>query len=385
MKRKWTLLISAIIGTAMVAGACSQKEEKPTFTGDKTEQPAYQAQLNAISPSAYDNVDGLNLEPGTYISIIGKDSNSSYWKEIKRGVNQAAEDLNKELGYKGDDKVKVVYSAPTNGEEIDEQVNILDEELARYPDALGIASIDEQACKVQFDLATENSIPLIALDSGNTYSGLQCTVKTDNAEAARTGAYKLCDEIEDSGEIILLVHDSESSTSKERESSFKQEIAEGHPEVKIVETIYLDEMADMKKKIVEEKNKNKKETAKEITVESLTDADVIQYYLDKHANVKGCFGTNAAATQLAVSVSESAEQELMIVGFDAGKEQMEALEAGIIKGLVVQNPFGIGYASVIAAARTVLQSGNEAVVDTGYIWVTKDNMKEVSIKSMLYE
>ena len=45
-------------------------------------------------------------------------------------------------------------------------------------------------------LATENGIPIIALDSGNSYQGIQCTIKTDNAEAARTGAYKLCDEIE---------------------------------------------------------------------------------------------------------------------------------------------------------------------------------------------
>ena len=30
-----------------------------------------------------------------------------------------------------------------SAEDIDEQVNILDEELSRYPDAVGIASIDE--------------------------------------------------------------------------------------------------------------------------------------------------------------------------------------------------------------------------------------------------
>ena len=73
------------------------------------------------------------------------------------------------------------------------------------------------------------------------------------------------------------------------------------------------------------------------------------------------------------------------MGFDAGKEQMEALKNGEIKGLVVQNPFGIGYASVVAAARTILQSGNEAEVNTGFIWVTQENMEEESIQNMLYE
>ena len=67
------------------------------------------------------------------------------------------------------------------------------------------------------------------------------------------------------------------------------------------------------------------------------------------------------------------------------KAQLNALKNGEISGLVVQNPFGIGYASVIAAARTVLQAGNEAEVNTGYVWVTKENMESESIRKMLYE
>ena len=136
---------SAMAMLLAVAG-CAKEEEKPTFTGDKTEEPAYQMNLNEISPAAYSEVRDLNLEPGTYISIIGKDESSAFWKNVKKGVMQAAEDLNAELGYTGSDKIKVTYNAPAETEDIDEQVNILDEELARYPDVVGIASIDEDAC-----------------------------------------------------------------------------------------------------------------------------------------------------------------------------------------------------------------------------------------------
>ena len=78
-------------------------------------------------------------------------------------------------------------------------------------------------------------------------------------------------------------------------------------------------------------------------------------------------------------------EEIALVGFDAGKEQLKALEAGEIDGLVVQNPFGMGYATVVAAARTILEIGNEAVVDTGYTWVDKENMEDGSVQMMLYE
>lgn len=73
-----------------------------------------------------------------------------------------------------------------------------------------------------------------------------------------------------------------------------------------------------------------------------------------------------------------------MIGFDAGEDQLEALENEELDGLIVQNPFGMGYAAVVAAARTVLQEGNEAQVDTGFVWVDRENMEDENIQAMLY-
>ena len=388
MKKRWITITAVVMATTFMICACGkQQEQTTTFTGKETEKPEYQGNLNAISPAAYNNVEGLNLEPGTYISIIGKDDSSSYWMNVKKGVMQAADDLNKELGYKGSDKIKVTYNAPAKSEDIDEQVNILDEELSRYPDAVGIASIDSAACSVQFDLATANGIPVISLDSGNEYKGIQCIVKTDNEDAARTGAYKLANEIEDEGQVILVVHDSNSETAKERAKSFEEEIKNNYPSVSIVETIYCDKLDDLKKKIAVEKDPNMSEDLQKAAVEKMTDDEVMQYYLKKYPDLKGVFGTNESSTIFALEALQKTELagKVALVGFDISEEQTAAMKNGEITGLVVQNPFGMGYASVVAAARTVLQSGNEAVVDTGYIWVTKDNLEDESIQNMLYK
>ena len=388
MKKRWMTVTAVVMATTFMICACGkQQEQTTTFTGKETEKPEYQGNLNAISPAAYNNVEGLNLEPGTYISIIGKDDSSSYWTNVKKGVMQAADDLNKELGYKGSDKIKVTYNAPAKSEDIDEQVNILDEELSRYPDAIGIASIDSAACSVQFDLATANGIPVISLDSGNEYKGIQCIVKTDNEDAARTGAYKLANEIGDEGQVILVVHDSNSETAKERAKSFEEEIKNNYPSVSIVETIYCDKLDDLKKKIAVEKDPNMSEDLQKAAVEKMTDDEVMQHYLKKYPDLKGVFGTNESSTIFALEALQKTELagKVALVGFDIGEEQITAMKNGEIAGLVVQNPFGMGYASVVAAARTVLQSGNEAVVDTGYIWVTKDNLENESIQNMLYK
>lgn len=73
MKKRWMTVTAVVMATTFMICACGkQQEQTTTFTGKETEKPEYQGNLNAISPAAYNNVEGLNLEPGTYISIIGK-------------------------------------------------------------------------------------------------------------------------------------------------------------------------------------------------------------------------------------------------------------------------------------------------------------------------
>ena len=119
MKKKVTAAVSIAVCAALGICACSSGRESSSFTGDATEEPSYQAKLNAISPEAYSGIEGLDLEPGTYISVIGKEDESAYWKQIKAGVEQAAVDLNEELGYSGDDEIKVIFNAPGEPEDID--------------------------------------------------------------------------------------------------------------------------------------------------------------------------------------------------------------------------------------------------------------------------
>ena len=119
----------------------------------------------------------------------------------------------------------------------------------------------------------------------------------------------------------------------------------------------------------------------------MSDEDAVVYYLEKHPDLKGCFGTNDETVLLGARAIDRMEKtdEIVMMGFDAGKDQLDALKNGSIDGLVVQNPFGMGYAAVVAAARTVLEIGNEAQVDTGFIWVDTENMENENIQAMLYE
>ena len=416
MKKRVTMAVSIAACAALGICACSSGQESSAFTGDTTEEPDYQAKLNAISVEAYSNVEGLDLEPGTYISVIGKEDESAYWKQIKEGVEQAADDLNEELGYSGDDEIKVIFNVPGDPGNIDEQVNILDEELARYPDVIAISSIDEEASAVQFDLATMNGIPIVAFESGNSYQGIQCTCSTDNAAAAQTAARELCSAIDEEGDVILVVPDSVSGSSKDQVDAFREELLSNHLEVNLADVIYMDQLDLMKRQAAAEQldiayeevvkasdivsgdgtaADSDEESVQQATelldqvdaeAEQMEDEDVIAWRFEKNPDLKGCLGTSAEASRLILGALDRAEgmADVSVIGFDAGEDQLEALENEELDGLIVQNPFGMGYAAVVAAARTVLQEGNEAQVDTGFVWVDRENMEDENIQAMLY-
>lgn len=394
MKKRWrvtALLLSFVLITCACANTTEEEkepvsQETEVEETEASEEKEYQGKLDEIVPSAYSNAEGLDLEPGTYISIIGKGSDNNFWKEVIKGVKQAEADINTELGYEGNDKVKVTFSSPSETDNVDEQVSLLDEELARYPIALGISIADVQACEVQFDIALENNIPIVAYDSGSSYDGIQAMISTDNEAAGVLAANQMAKLLDGSGEVIMFIHESDSEAAIARKKSFRKEIKEKYEDITIVKTVNWDDLKEIKEEMIKEIQAGNYElTVEELTAENISQIDVVDYILTKYPDVKGCYATNSMTTQLFVEGLERKEMhDVSVIGYDAGEDQLNALRDGKIDGLIVQNPFGMGYAAVIACARAGLSIGNEAFVNTGYTWVTKDNMETLEVEKMLY-
>lgn len=368
------MLCTALLGTACAGEDTSDKDSVVLDQGE--EESADQTKLNMIQPQAYSTVEGLKLKKGSYISIIGKSEDSVYWDEIKRGAEDAVDELNEALGYSGKDKIKVTYNAPSHEGDVDEQINILDEELDRYPIAVGIAVIDKTACEVQFDLAMENSIPIVEFDSPSDYQGIMALVSTNNQEAGATAADKMAGMMEEQGEVLLFIQDHISGSAKQREAGMVNQFQTQYPNIQVGGVYYMNELEGLKE-----------DTAAKLEKEAgeITDEEVLRQIFADHPDAKGCIAANEETAEMVIDACETAERDdIRIIGFDGGETLTEALSDGKIDGLIVQNPYGMGYATVVAAARSALDMGNEANVDTGYAWVTQDNMEETAIKNMLY-
>ena len=85
-------IIAVLLCFVLAFSGCSaekkqeeEKEEPVQSTQNETEEKkdeedrAYQAKLDVIWPSAYNNADGLTLEKGSYISVIGKSEKGAFF------------------------------------------------------------------------------------------------------------------------------------------------------------------------------------------------------------------------------------------------------------------------------------------------------------------
>lgn len=386
-----------LLGTSLLISGCTGIDTTDNTNHAKNEikVDADQCKIDVLQPSAYGNVKGLTLEAGTSISIIGRGTGTAYWDAVEAGAKKAVENINSFMGYKGDDKVKLVYSGPSEEGNVDDQVNILDEELARYPAAVGIAAVDMKACEVQFDLARENNIPIVAFDAGTDYQEIMSLVKTDDVEAAKMVAGKLANMMEESGKVLVVAHDKTSMTAIDRVDAFCQQLKAKYQGIEVEDIYHLDDLEERAKALIAaaeeeavaagEQEDGDEAKIPELSLSDFGHTDIIREILESNPEIKAIYTTSESAAKVVLSTLEEMENaEIQVVSFDGGADQIQRLKDGKLSGIVMQNPYGMGYATVVAAARAILDLGNEAIVDTGYTWVTEKNLESESVQNMMY-
>jgi ribose transport system substrate-binding protein len=76
--------------------------------------------------------------------------------------------------------------------------------------------------------------------------------------------------------------------------------------------------------------------------------------------------------------------KLMFVGFDASDPFIEAMKNKQLHGIVVQNPFNMGYLGVRTMVEALQGKNVEKRIDTGVTMVTLDNLNRPEIQTLLH-
>ena len=89
--------------------------------------------------------------------------------------------------------------------------------------------------------------------------------------------------------------------------------------------------------------------------DQLKSTDLAKAIIQANPNLKGFFGANEGSIiGVLNAVTElGKEGELVVIGYDSGKQQMDAIRSGLEAGAITQNPVGIGYKCVEAAVKAI--------------------------------
>jgi ribose transport system substrate-binding protein len=119
----------------------------------------------------------------------------------------------------------------------------------------------------------------------------------------------------------------------------------------------------------------------------LKSTDVAKSILQGNPKLKALFGTNEGSAIGVVNAVREMKRSgtVTVVGFDAGKQQKDAIASGAMAGAITQNPVGIGYRTVEAAVKALKGEALPKTLDTGYYWYDKTNLRDPKIAAVLYD
>ena len=79
------------------------------------------------------------------------------------------------------------------------------------------------------------------------------------------------------------------------------------------------------------------------------------------------------------------DETVIAAGFDASTKLVQAVKNGQLAGVMAQDAFGMGYASVVSALRTIAGMENASVVEPAYYWINAENTEDAMTQALTYK
>jgi ribose transport system substrate-binding protein len=386
MKKLIALLLALVMVLALAACAAKTEPAKTETTDTKTEQTTTE-ETKTEDPAPAEETTGEKM----YIPVMAKGFQHQFWQAVAKGSEDAAKDLG----------VEIYFDGPASETEIDAQVNMVKNELAKNPKAMALAALSTDAVIEVLEQCAEKNIPVIGFDSGvpgDPTGAVKATACTNNENAAAIAAEKFGENdtiveamknaTSDAPVIIgCLSQDAVSASVTGRTTGFVDkmyEIAETYQPGKVA----VEGHAKWEKKV------DAPAIIIQVAISATTEATAVQTAANSllGMNPVAIFCSNeGAVTGFLSAVSDGEDLAeggkyagLVVAGFDAGAAQKNAVRQGWFYGSVTQDPYQIGYQAVKLA---VMAANGEAVedVDTGAQWYDASNIDDDMIAMLVYD
>jgi ribose transport system substrate-binding protein len=288
------------------------------------------------------------------LAVIPKGTTHEFWKSVHAGAVKAARELD----------VDIVWKGPLKEDDLKNQVDLVQSFTAQRVSGILLAPLNDKALVSSVNGAASANIPVVIFDSALSGGKTVSFVATDNRAAGRLAGERMAQLLGEKGKVVVLRYQEGSASTHEREEGFLEAVKK-HPGLEVVsDNQYAGPTTESAYSASESLLLAKKASA---------------------GGISGVFAPNESTTfgMLLALEKASLAGKVKFVGFDASDKLVQAVRAGQIDALVLQNPFNMGYLSVKAMVSHLRGTKVEARTDTGAQLVDKANLEQPEIRELV--
>ncbi|UCH63571.1 MAG: substrate-binding domain-containing protein [Fidelibacterota bacterium] len=292
------------------------------------------------------------------IAVIPKGTTHIFWQSVHAGAIKAA----KELG------IHMSWIGPEKEDDRQQQIALVDNQVVNQVSGIVLAPLDDMALRRPVRSAVKNGIPVVIIDSGlkDSESIYTSFVATDNWQGGRIGGQQLGRLLGGQGKVIALRYAEGSASTENRVGGFLEAIKE-FPGIEVAS---------------QEQYGGVTQSTAQQAAENL----LIRFKDEQgQLTIDGIFCPNSSTTY---GMHQALKRQRLAgavkyVGFDAEDPLVEGIRQGEINGLVLQNPFNMGYLGVKTLVEHIQGRKVEKRIDTGVLFVGPDDLDKPEIQEMI--
>ena len=274
------------------------------------------------------------------IALVTKALDSEWWQRVKAGADEVA---------RANPDVRLAVLAPEREVNIDQQVSILEDQITKKVAALAVAPAGVAEIMPVLEKAKSAGIPVIVMDTDINWPGKLSYVGADNKNAGRLAGEFIAKSLGGKGKVAVIRGILGVATHEDRLAGFREGIA-GAPAINLA-------------------------AVQPANSERALGMSVMENLLTTHTDLKAVFATNDQMALGAVEAiaARNLTGKILVVGVDATKEAVRAIQAGSLAADVALHPEALGGKSVEAAIQAAKGQPVAPKISTGETLVTKEN------------
>ncbi len=300
--------------------------------------------------------NGEPTKPGTRtIAVIPKGTTHEFWKSIHAGAEKARH----ELAQRGT-PIELIWKGPQKEDDREQQIRIVEDIVNGGVSGIVLAPLDDKALVRPVREAVGSNVPVVIIDSGLATDAIVSFVATDNYKGGALAAERLGALLNGKGRAMMLRYQEGSDSTMQRERGFTETLAKDFPGIELVSS---------------------NQYGGATTETSYQKSEAL---LTSFPDVDGVFCPNESTTFGMLRALQDAGRAgtCFFVGFDASPKLVASLRKREIHGLVLQNPFRMGFEGVMTLVAHLDGTTCDKRIDTGVALVTPDNIDDEAMKAL---